>query len=151
MEPSRNLVILIDALGQSLRLTKGLWMEVLRTAEANGWAPARTAPPPREWNLAAPVTAAPPWDGDFSEPCGQLVAHADAVRVATALRDTPGLPPELDAVAAFCLHGSFMICPLSPELHAYLNGGLQLTRQNRHILDADAPALADVELPERAQ
>lgn len=151
MEPSRDLVILIDSLGQSLQLTNALWREVLRTAEANGWKPAGTEPPPRDWGLSGPIRAAEPWDGRFSEPRGQLVMHADALSLAATLEKAPGLPREVCAVVGFCLHGSFMICPLSPELHAYLNGGLQLARQSRHIIDAGAPALTDVELPERAQ
>ena len=151
MEPNRDFVILIDALGQSLRLTTGLWMEVLRTAEGNGWQPARTAPPPRDWSLSQPVKEAQPWDGDYFEPRGQLVRRADAVSLGTALQSAPGLTPRVAAVAEFCIHDSFMICPLSPELQTYLNGGLKHTFQTRRILDADAPALETAEMPERAK
>lgn len=151
MEPNRDFVILIDALGQSLRLTTGLWMEVLRIAEANGWQPARTAPPPRDWSLSGPVTAVQTWDGDYSEPRGQLVTRADAVSLGTALQSAPGLTSKVAAVAEFCIHDSFMICPLSPELQTYLKGGLQLTFQTRRILDAGSVAPKTAELPERAK
>jgi hypothetical protein len=151
MEPSCDLVILIDSLGQSLQLTKGLWREILAAAEANGWEPAGTEQPPRDWNLSAPIRAAEPWDGSFSEPRGQLVTAADALTLAAALEAAPGLPPEVFAVSGFCLHGSFMICPLSPELHAYLDGGLQLARHGRRILDAVPPAPAPAKMPQRAE
>jgi hypothetical protein len=151
MEPNRDFVILIDALGQSLRLTTGLWMEVLLTAEANGWQPARTAPPPRDWSLSEPVTAAQPWDGDYSEACGQLVTRADAVSLGTALQSASGLTPKVAAVAEFCIHDSFMICPLSPELQTYLNGGLQHTFQTRHILDEGSVAAETAEMPESSK
>ncbi len=151
MERSRDLVILIDSLGQSLQLTTQLWKEVLRIAEANGWQPAGTEPPPRDWGLAAPLEAAQPWDGNFSEPRGQLVTPADAFSLAAALDDAPGLAPEMCAVAGFCLHGSFIICPLSPELDAYLNGGLQLARQSRRILNAGSPSTAPRRMPERVK
>lgn len=151
MEPSRDFVILIDALGQSLRLTRGLWREVLRTAEENGWEPARTAPPPRDWSLSEPVRADQPWNGDYSEPRGQIVARADAVSLGTALQSAPGLTPKVAAVAEFCILDSFMICPLSPELQAYLNGGLQPTFETRHILDAGSAAPEAAEMPERAR
>ena len=151
MEPSRDFVILIDALGQSLRLTRGLWTEVLRTAEANGWRPARTAPPPRDWSLSEPVAAAQPWDGDYSEPRGQLVTRADAVSLGTALQSAPRRTSEVAAVAQFCILGSFMICPLSPELQTYLHGGLQRTFQTRHILDAGSAVREAAEMPERVK
>jgi hypothetical protein len=151
MEPNRDLVILIDALGQSLRLTTGLWMEVLRTAEVNGWQPARTAPPPRDWSLSEPVKEAQPWDGDYLEPRGQLVTRADAVNLGTALQSAVGLTPKVAAVAEFCIHDSFMICPLSQELQSYLNGGLQLSSQTRHILDAGSVAPETAEMPESAK
>ena len=151
MEPNRDFVILIDALGQSLRLTRGLWMEVLRTAKANGWQPAHAAPPPRDWCLSEPVGAVQPWDGDYSEPRGQLVSRADAVNLGTALQSAPSLTSEVAAVAEFCILDSFMICPLSPELQTYLNGGLQPTFQTRHILHAGSPAPEAAEMPERAK
>ena len=151
MEPNRDFVILIDALGHSLRLTTGLWIEVLRTAEANGWQPARTEPPPRDWSLSAPVTATQPWDGDYLEPRGQLVARADAVGLGTALQSAPQLTPKVAAVAEFCIHDSFMICPLSPELQTYLSGGLQLSFQIRHILDVGTVAPETVEMPESSK
>jgi hypothetical protein len=151
MEPNRDLVILIDALGQSLRLTTGLWMEVLRTAEVNGWQPARTAPPPRDWSLSEPVKEAQPWDGDYLEPRGQLVTRTDAVNLGTALQSAVGLTPKVAAVAEFCIHDSFMICPLSQELQSYLNGGLQLSSQTRHILDAGSVAPETAEMPESAK
>ena len=151
MEPNRDCVILIDALGQSLRLTTGLWMEVLRTAEVNGWQPARTAPPPRDWSLSEPVKEAQPWDGDYLEPRGQLVTRADAVSLGTAPQSAVGLTPKAAAVAEFCIHDSFMICPLSQELQTYLNGGWQLSSQTRHILDTASVAPETAAMPERAK
>ncbi len=151
MERSRDLVILIDSLGQSLQLTNQLWKEVLRIAEANGWQPAGTEPPPQGWGLAAPLGAAQPWDRNFSEPRGQLVTPADASSLAASLNDAPGLAPEMCAVAGFCLQGSFIICPLSPELDTYLNGGLQLAHQNRRILNAGSPPPVPKEMPERVK
>jgi hypothetical protein len=44
-----------------------------------------------------------------------------------------------------------MICPLTPELQAYLNGGLQLSFQIHHILDAASVAPETAEMPERAK
>jgi hypothetical protein len=55
------------------------------------------------------------------------------------------------AVAEFCIHDSFMICPLSPELQSYLNGGLQHTFQTRHILDEGSVAPETAEMPESSK
>ena len=79
MKPRSDHVILIDTLGQSLRLTKAEWQEALRTAKASGWAPGPTVSPPRDWNLAAPAEASLPWNGEYSESRGQHVPHDDAV------------------------------------------------------------------------
>lgn len=124
MEASRKFVILIDALGRSLQLERDLWVLALQTALGSGWKPARTAAPPLESGLR-PGRAELPWCGSYSEPRGQLVNHVDAALLGEALRNAPELPSPLEPVAEFCLRGSFMVCPFSPDLRAYLDQELQ--------------------------
>ena len=130
MDPIRDDVILIDDLGQSLRLNKGQWQEILQMAEMNGWRPAGMAPPPQAWGITVPPNGSATCDGGYSEPRGQLVVRADAAHMAAALRSSPRLPPSLDRVVRFCARGGFIICPLTQELHAYLNSGLQSSPSN---------------------
>jgi hypothetical protein len=101
--------------------------------------------------LSEPVKEAQPWDGDYLEPRGQLVTRADAVSLGTALQSAVGLTPKAAAVAEFCIHDSFMICPLSQELQTYLNGGWQLSSQTRHIFDAGSVVPETAEMPESSK
>jgi len=136
MEPHGDDVILIDVLGQALPLTKDLWRDALKAAQSRGWAPEGTAPAPPAWDPATLPTHSATWSGDYFEPRGQQVLRADALRLAAALGTFPGKSAGLARVARFCSRGSFLICPLSKELHAYLNTGLESSPDDLGLMSA---------------
>jgi hypothetical protein len=89
------------------------WDEILIVAEGNGWKPAGTAEPAVDFDSTTPRR----WDGNYSQPCGQIMKRSDVQAMATALnthvgsegafRSTTAL--RVRALLAFCGSGSLLL------------------------------------------
>lgn len=106
--------------GDSFQIGLVEWTELLAAAEAGGWAPAGTAPPPVALDLNSPPH---PWDCSYHCPEGQRLLRQDAAALSTALRAALESGGQLHVTSAakafglvwFCSTGGFIVCAQTPH------------------------------------
>ena len=112
---------LINANGESIRVTNGRWREILKLARTNGWDPLGTKPsekylqgryknPEGGYDSSQLENAMETWSGTYYSKEGQTVTYADSLNIAFALEEVGDEEQEdIREFIRFCKEGPFII------------------------------------------